>query len=98
MRQIVINLFLGFVGLCGIIGVIGCENFEALIGEIIEPEPIQPPDNEWVDSSEEIIAILNCHLNTFTARQAVALIRVTESMAVFVGSSFALRVIGDPFL
>ena len=47
-RQIAINLFLGFVGLCGIIGVAGCDNFEALIGGIIESEPIQSPDNEWV--------------------------------------------------
>ena len=47
-RQIVINLFLGFVGLCGIIGVAGCDNFEDLITEIIDPDPIQTPDNEWV--------------------------------------------------
>ena len=47
-RQMVMNLFLGLFTLCGIIGVIGCDNFEALIGEIIGAEPIQPPDNEWV--------------------------------------------------
>lgn len=47
-KQIVINLFLGVLALCGIIGVIGCDNFEAVIAEIIEPDPIEPAANEWV--------------------------------------------------
>ena len=48
IRQIVINLFLGIFGICGIFGVIGCDNFEALIAEVIDPEPIEPEDNEWI--------------------------------------------------
>ena len=48
MRQIVINLFLGVVGLCGIIGVLGCDNFEALVAEIVDPEPIEPQDSVWI--------------------------------------------------
>ena len=47
-RQIVISLFLGLVGLCGIGVLTGCDNFEALITEIIDPAPIEPEDNEWV--------------------------------------------------
>lgn len=47
-RQIVMNLFLGVFGICGIIGVIGCDSFEALITEVIDPEPIEPEDNEWI--------------------------------------------------
>ena len=47
-RQIVINLFLGFFGVCGIIGVIGCSNFEALIVGVIDGDPIEPEDNEWI--------------------------------------------------
>ena len=47
-RQIVMNSFLGVLGICGIIGVIGCDNFEALIAEVIDPEPIEPEDNEWI--------------------------------------------------
>ena len=47
-RQIVISLFLGFIGLCGIIGITGCDNFEALLIEVIDPDPIEPEDNEWV--------------------------------------------------
>ncbi len=47
-RQIVMNLFLGVFGLCGIIGVIGCDSFEALITEVIDPEPIEPEDNAWI--------------------------------------------------
>ena len=47
-KQIVINLFLGVLTLCGIIGVIGCDNFEAVIAEIIQPDPIEPAANEWV--------------------------------------------------
>ena len=47
-KQIVINLFLGLLALCGIIGVIGCDNFEAVIAEIIEPDPIESADNEWI--------------------------------------------------
>ena len=47
-RQIVMNLFLGVFGLCGIIGVIGCDSFEALITEVIDPQPIEPEDNEWI--------------------------------------------------
>ena len=47
-RQIVINLFLGFVGFCGIIGFTGCDNFDALIAEIIDPDLIEPAANEWV--------------------------------------------------
>ena len=47
-RRIVMNLFLGVIGICGIIGVIGCDNFEALITEVIDPEPIEPEDNEWI--------------------------------------------------
>lgn len=46
--QIGINLCLGIVGLCTIIGFIGCDNFEDLITEIIDPDPIEPEDNEWV--------------------------------------------------
>ena len=46
-REISISLFLVFVGLCGIIGVLGCENFEALITEVIDPDPIEPVGNEW---------------------------------------------------
>ena len=46
-RKIAINLFLVFVGLSGLIGVIGCDNFEHLITEIIDPDPIEPADNEW---------------------------------------------------
>ena len=46
-RQIVINLFFGFVGVCGIIGLTGCENFDALIAEIIAPAPIESEDSEW---------------------------------------------------
>ena len=47
-RQIVICLFLGFVGAGGIMGVTGCDNFEVLIIEVIDPDPIEPEDNEWV--------------------------------------------------
>ena len=47
-KQIVINLSLGLLALCGIIGVIGCDNFEAVIAEIIELDPIEPAANEWV--------------------------------------------------
>ena len=47
-RPIVMNLFLVVFGICGIIGVIGCDNFEALIAEIIDPDPIEPEDNEWI--------------------------------------------------
>lgn len=47
-KKIVISLFLGLLALCGIIGLTGCDNFEALIGEIIEPDPIEPAANEWV--------------------------------------------------
>ena len=47
-RQIVMNSFLGVMGICGIIGVIGCDSFEALITEVIDPEPIEPEDNEWI--------------------------------------------------
>ena len=36
------------LALCGIIGVIGCDNFEAVIAEIIEPDPIESADNEWI--------------------------------------------------
>ena len=46
-RQIVMTLFWGLVGICGIVGVIGCDNFEALIAEVIDPDPIEPADNEW---------------------------------------------------
>ena len=46
-RQIVINLFLGFVGLCGIIGVIGCADLDILIIDLTDPDPIEPADNEW---------------------------------------------------
>ena len=46
--QVGINLFLGIVGLCVIIGVIGCDNFEDLITEIIDPDPIESAANEWV--------------------------------------------------
>ena len=47
-KQIVINLFFGLLALCGIIGVIGCDNFEAVIAEIIQPDPIESANNEWV--------------------------------------------------
>ena len=47
-KQIVINLFLGLLALCGIIGLTGCDNFEAVIAEIIDPDPIEPAANEWV--------------------------------------------------
>ena len=46
-RQIVISLLVGFFGLCGIIGIIGCDNFEDLLAEIIDPDPIEAADNEW---------------------------------------------------
>ena len=48
LRQIALSLFLGVFGICGIIGVIGCDSFEALITEVIDPEPIEPEDNEWI--------------------------------------------------
>lgn len=48
LRQIALSLFLGVVGICGIIGVIGCDSFEALITEVIDPEPIEPEDNAWI--------------------------------------------------
>ena len=47
-RQIVVRLFLGIVGACGIIGLIGCDNFEALIVGVIDGDPIEPEDNEWI--------------------------------------------------
>ncbi len=47
-RQVVMNLFLGVIGICGLFGFIGCDNFEALVAEIIDPEPIEPEDNEWI--------------------------------------------------
>ena len=46
-RQIVIGLFLVLVGMCGIGGLTGCDNFEALVTEIIDTDPIEPADNEW---------------------------------------------------
>ena len=48
IRQIVINLFLGVFGICGIFGVLGCDSFEALITEIVNPEPIEPQDDVWI--------------------------------------------------
>ena len=47
-RQMAVSLLLGVFGLCGIIGVIGCDSFEALIMEVIDPEPIEPADDEWI--------------------------------------------------
>lgn len=47
-RKIAVSLFLGVFGICGIIGVIGCDSFEALITEVIDPEPIEPEDDEWI--------------------------------------------------
>ena len=48
MRQIVINLFLGVFGICGLIGMIGCDNFEALVAEIVDSESIEPQDDVWI--------------------------------------------------
>ena len=47
-RQIVINLFLGFVGLCGIMGIIGCADFDILIIDFTDPDPTELEDNEWI--------------------------------------------------
>ena len=44
-RQAVVSLLLGFVGLCGIIG---CADFDVLIIQIIDDDPIEPEDNEWM--------------------------------------------------
>ena len=47
-RQIVLNLFSGIIGICVIMVISGCDNFEALLTEIIDPDPIELADNEWV--------------------------------------------------
>lgn len=48
IRQKVINLFFGIFGICGLFGVLGCDNFEALITEIVDPESIEPQDDVWI--------------------------------------------------
>ena len=47
-RKIAVSLLIGVFGVFGIIGVIGCDSFEALITEVIDPEPIEPADDEWI--------------------------------------------------
>ena len=47
-RQLAMSMILGVFGVIGIIGVIGCDSFEALITEVIDPEPIEPADDEWI--------------------------------------------------
>ncbi len=47
-KQIATSIILGVFGVVGIFGVIGCDSFEALITEVIDPEPIEPADDEWI--------------------------------------------------